>query len=207
MDQFIYKASHDLKGPLISICGLTNLALNENQEKNIKEYLRLINKTALRLSQTLSGLLKLATCESPENDIKEIQIRSRIEQIISELGSFQVKDIKISVEIPEQITLCSNEAIFNSVLQNLVENAIKYSSSDRESEIKISASKNLSSVTIKVKDNGIGIAEELKDKVFEMFFRANEAVSGSGLGLYIVKTYLEKNWRINLLRIQYQSRL
>jgi signal transduction histidine kinase len=78
------------------------------------------------------------------------------------------------------------------VLNNLITNAIKYQNLNAESLVKIKTSRNSNELSIEIQDNGIGIADELQPKIFEMFFRATELSSGSGLGLYIVKEIIDK---------------
>lgn len=78
------------------------------------------------------------------------------------------------------------------MLNNLITNAIKYQNLNAESLVKIKTSRNSNELSIEIQDNGIGIADELQPKIFEMFFRATELSSGSGLGLYIVKEIIDK---------------
>jgi signal transduction histidine kinase len=81
--------------------------------------------------------------------------------------------------------------LLNAVLQNLIENAIKYSS-DQSPYVEIKVSQQGSFILIEVSDNGQGIAEEHQSKIFEMFYRATQNATGTGLGLYILKRSLDR---------------
>ena len=80
----------------------------------------------------------------------------------------------------------------NVIFQNLIENAIKYSRNDVSPVVNVKVIKMGDQLEITVKDNGIGIREEYQSRIFEMFFRANDKVQGSGLGLYILKNAVDK---------------
>jgi len=86
----------------------------------------------------------------------------------------------------------SDETRLKIIFNNLISNAIKFHRSDNTPFIKISASEFLEYFEFTVADNGMGISPKLKDKIFDMFFRATESVQGSGLGLYILKEALSR---------------
>ena len=88
------------------------------------------------------------------------------------------------------ISFFCDKELLTSIFQNLLDNAIKYRT--ESSYVKISVKDEDKGVEIKVEDNGIGIPKSIHEKVFDMFFRANLSSKGSGLGLYLVKTSVEK---------------
>jgi signal transduction histidine kinase len=91
----------------------------------------------------------------------------------------------------EEVDFRSEWAFINTILQNLIENAIKYSQ-PLEPFVKISVKKRNAFTQISVVDNGQGIDETHQAKIFDMFYRANERIKGSGLGLYILKRAVER---------------
>jgi PAS domain S-box-containing protein len=192
MDQFVYKASHDIKGPLVSIIGLTNLAISEIKDADSVRYLSMINKTATRLNKTLMGLLNLAITEKTRKEVKEIRVLDTSQEIIDTLKHKEgFSEIAFKVIIDENLVVRTNEIVFNSVIQNLRDNAIKYRSR-KDPMVEIRAGKTGKGIEYSVKDNGIGIPHEFQSKIFEMFFRATQKSEGTGLGLYIVKNSIEK---------------
>jgi hypothetical protein len=103
------------------------------------------------------------------------------------------KNPTIQVAIDESLTVRTDPSRLRVILNNLISNSIKYSDPDKnELIITISASVSEDHFTFSVEDNGLGIAEDQKGKIFNMFYRASENAVGSGLGLYIVKESLER---------------
>ena len=82
--------------------------------------------------------------------------------------------------------------VLSSILQNLIQNSIAYRKRDSYSFVNVSVVPHDKNIVIEVSDNGKGIPKEFQNKVFDMFFRADEVSKGSGLGLYIIKTAVEK---------------
>ena len=100
---------------------------------------------------------------------------------------------RFNLELDRELLVLSDSSRLQVILNNLLSNSIKYADRNKaESVITITASATSNSFTFSVEDNGDGIAEDHQDKIFNMFYRASEKASGSGLGLYIVKETLEK---------------
>jgi signal transduction histidine kinase len=101
--------------------------------------------------------------------------------------------VKILTEINQSSEFYSNTGILNSVIQNLVENSIKYRSTQNGTPfVSINISEIGDNIVIQVEDNGRGIDQRIKDRVFDMFYRGTSDSKGSGLGLYIVENAIEK---------------
>jgi signal transduction histidine kinase len=101
-------------------------------------------------------------------------------------------EIDIIIDIDKKLTINTDETRLKVILNNLMANAIKYNNAEQEPYVRISAVAKKEHCSIEVKDNGRGIAKEFQPKIFDMFFRASDDSSGSGLGLYIVKETLDK---------------
>ena len=108
--------------------------------------------------------------------------------------------IDFQINVDDNLTFKSDEKRVNVILKNLIFNAVKYQNfNQRKPSIIVSANEDGNNLEISVKDNGEGIDPEIQDKVYDMFFRASEKSSGSGLGLYIVKEMVSKlDGKINL---------
>jgi signal transduction histidine kinase len=100
-------------------------------------------------------------------------------------------EVNFVKELPKDFEIVSDQLLLQSVLQNLIHNAINYRGAEAP-WIKITARKNDDAVEIEVADNGLGIPPDIKDKVFNMFYRGHPDSSGSGLGLFIVKNAVDK---------------
>ncbi len=193
MDNFVYKASHDLKGPLVSIIGLAEVARMEAGSSPVSSYLNMIIQTASKLNNTLVTLLKLAISDNALKEKKTFMVYNTVNSILSLLSEkARINNVQILNNISPEIDLCSNEVLFGTIIQNLVENAIKYKANKRRPFIQLNAVKEDSTLKITIIDNGIGIPEGQLGNIFNMFFRANRTQEGSGLGLFIVQNHIEK---------------
>ncbi|MFN3405252.1 MAG: sensor histidine kinase [Cytophagaceae bacterium] len=194
LDMFVYKASHDIKGPLKSLLGLTKVGVKTVQDQNSIEIFNHINKSIDKLDLMVSDLLELSRAKKAEVHKTNVNIRSVLDQVIESFKNFDGFDrMKFEVNIPESTELMSDHNMIHSILQNFVENAIKYSDKSKEtSYLKINISENEECFEISFEDNGLGISKDNASKIFDMFYKVNEGSIGTGLGLYIVKHNIEK---------------
>lgn len=192
LDTFFYKASHDLKGPLASILGIVNLARLENKEKVIEKYFSMIDTSVRRLDRTLMDLIELARTRKGVSKLSKIYVRALVDEILQSLSHTEnYPRIKFEIEVDGSIGIMADKVLVLSVFQNLIHNAINYGNKENPS-IKIRVDGTDSGIKLEVTDNGKGIADHVKHRVFEMFYRGHPDSSGSGLGLFIVKNAIEK---------------
>jgi signal transduction histidine kinase len=193
LDTFVYRASHDIKGPLRSLMGLSMLGAKESENKQLTSYFNHSLKTSQRLDKVLSTLLHMTRSRQSELTISQINFENLLNEI-TESFSFldEFKNFKIECSVNISRNFYTDEYLLYSILQNLTENALKYRRNTPDSFLNINVNGNEKGVTIVFKDNGKGIHKNYLDKIFEMFIRANESSTGSGLGLFIVKQYVEK---------------
>jgi PAS domain S-box-containing protein len=192
LDTFFYKASHDLKGPLASMMGVVYLGRMENKDPNVNRYFDMIETSVQRLDATLMDLIRLARTRKGASKLHAIGLAELVQQtmdVISHLPKFA--KTKFEFQIPEYLEVHTDKVLLQSVLQNLMHNAINYSNRHHP-QISISARENEDTVELQVSDNGDGIAAEIQPRIFEMFYRGHQDSNGSGLGLFIVKNALEK---------------
>lgn len=191
----IYRASHDLKGPLASVKGLFNLLKSESESvETYKQYLLLIEKSVNKLEDTLAGLLEVGLSSKNELQFLPINIRSYLEEIVGRFDNYPGRnEVLIHLTANDDLSIHTEKKIFQSIFQNLVENSIKYRKTNQNDAVtKISARRYKNGVKIKVRDNGLGMDRNLQKRAFDMFYRGHEHSEGSGLGLFIVKNNTEK---------------
>ncbi len=194
LNTFIYRSTHDLRGPLMTILGLTNVALDEEELDELRNYISMINECTHKLDDVL---LSLITTISIKNSIKktiEVNITKIINTILSGFNTINgFNKIKFFLDIKVKNKLITDEFAIISILKNIIENAIKYKDTQKENQsISIFIYDTDILLKIFIKDNGIGIPERFRSKVFDMFFRGTQICKGSGLGLYVVKNAVEK---------------
>jgi signal transduction histidine kinase len=144
------------------------------------------------MNDIVMGLINLTEIKNTEKIKFKIDFDKLINECVNSCRYLtHFEKIKIYKEI-ENFHFYSEWIIINTILQNLIENAIKYSDADKDAYVRIMVTKESSSVAIRVEDNGHGIAENHLEDIFNMFFRASDKASGTGLGLYILKRALER---------------
>lgn len=193
LDNFVYKVSHDLRAPLSSILGLVNLAKHDQNEDDIREYVRLIEQRVKQLDNFISDVLSHSKNLKLEVSSDKINIKEVIEKCFSDLSYLSgAEHIEKIINVSQDYFYCDKWRV-NEIFRNLISNAIKYHNQEVDNpyiKINIEVKDNL--VHIKFQDNGIGIDQDIIPKVFDMFYRATEYSEGSGIGLYIVKNAIEK---------------
>ena len=193
LDTFVYRASHDIKGPLRSLMGLSLLGEKESSDKQIKEYFIHSFKTSTRLDKVLGTLLNMTRSRKTELHYSRIDIEAIFKEILSDFSHHEnFKNIRTDIIVNNTSEFHSDKYLLYSILQNLTENAIQYRNGSLESFLEIAVEIDTKKATFSFKDNGTGIKQTHIDKIFDMFVRADESSQGSGLGLFIVKQYVEK---------------
>ncbi len=193
LDKFVYSASHDLRAPLASVLGLVNVARLDNG-KDIPIYLDLIEKSIQRLDGFIRDIIDFSRNARMEIIREEILFDTIIYEVLDNLRYLDEKNgILRIVTVNGHGTFCADSRRLKIILSNLISNAIKYHNLRNENPfIEIKVDYDDTRATIRVIDNGMGIAEDHLLHVFKMFYRANETIKGSGLGLYIVSETIEK---------------
>lgn len=189
-EEFFANASHELKTPLTAMLGLTEIALAKEEDEGTRRQLERIHKESLRLSELISDMLKLSNLESLKDDETAVSVsmESIATEVISELASLiKAKNIKATVK--GSATVIADEKRMYELMQNLCSNAVNYNKDG--GEIEIILEQNANGATVRVRDTGIGIAEENIPHLCERFYRVDKSRSkktgGTGLGLAIVK--------------------
>jgi PAS domain S-box-containing protein len=195
LKQFSYITSHNLRAPLSNLTGLLNLLEDipiENQE--LKEILNGFNKSTHLLNDTINDLVKVIIIkDNPSIQKEAVLIKEIFENVFSQLN-FQIELYKPIIKLNfENVSIINiNKAYIESILLNLLTNAIKYKSENRKLKITITASEIDDTVVLTFKDNGIGIdLARNRDKIFGLYQRFHNYPDSKGLGLYLVKSQVE----------------
>ena len=191
---YIYRMTHDLRGPISSALGLVYIAKREVKEEPLITYLNKIEESNKKLDSILFNLIEvIRTLKSTVITKELINFKTIINEILSGFEhSPKRKGINIEVKDNSKIEYYSDKKLMNSILLNLIHNSINYHDKSTNASISIEISELNSNLYINVSDNGAGISDDIKSKVYDMFYRGNEDSKGSGLGLYIVKNAVEK---------------
>ncbi|UII29410.1 tetratricopeptide repeat-containing sensor histidine kinase [Fulvivirga maritima] len=196
LDNFIYKTSHDIRGPLATLQGICNVALIDIKDAKAVDYFKKLGSTAKKLNEILSKLLIINQINNSLITEERVDFNDLIENVIVKQKKNQSgKKVKISKEIDDHLYFKSDVELLKIILNNLIGNAFKfYNTSSRvDSFVHITVKKlKADDVEIRVIDNGIGIEDKASIKIFEIFSKASEMGDSAGLGLYLVKLAVEK---------------
>lgn len=195
LDNFIYKTSHDIRGPLASLKGMCNVAIMDVKDELALSYFYKLDATAERLNTILTRLLIINQINNSSASLELIDFRSIIDDVvILERKKGLPPKLTIRKEIQPGIVFYSDKELIRIILENLIDNAIKfYNDSGRvDPFVDIKIGSDNGEVKIRVLDNGIGISQINPDKIFQMFSRASERSGTGGIGLYLTKTATEK---------------
>lgn len=195
LDSFVYRASHDLKGPLASLLGLVSIAKAELTDNEVAtRYLDLMERRGERLDTILVDLIEATQVKQAKVELATIQPSELLHEVLEHIKyKSGMSEVDFRVQVDEELEIVTDRKLLRAILNNYIENAAKYRDPQKEkaiSETKISLKDG--QIHISVKDNGVGIPESAQNSVFDMFFRGTNTVSGSGLGLYIVKQAVDK---------------
>lgn len=194
LDRFVYSTSHDLRAPLASVLGLISLSERTENPEELKRYLGMMKQRV----NSLDSFIKDITDYSRNNRQQINSSRVNMHQLASEVWESLrftqgAEEIHFTICIPGDFEVHTDAARMQTILSNLLSNAIRYHDHRKEDKfIELSLQLTDQSFSLNVKDNGQGIEPQYQKQVFDMFFRANENSSGSGLGLYIVKETIAK---------------
>ncbi|WNB16940.1 sensor histidine kinase [Marivirga arenosa] len=190
LDTVLYKASHDLRAPLSSIAGISNLI---NRETNNVELTNLLFKTNNRMDKLLKKLSTVSEIHQP-GQFEEIiisDIVTRIMDSFQELIKERNIDFNLQIDVPKNVLSISK--LVEVSIYHLIENALYFSWVDNNQQPRVELNIQLedNALKIKVSDNGVGVDKNIEPKLFEMFHVGSEYSDGNGLGLYIVQKSAE----------------
>ncbi len=196
---YLYRSSHDILGPIASLKGLCHVARIDVKNEEAKRYLHDIEKTTERLEHVVRSLNAVYTVKTQmTSDQQDLLLKVNIATLIQEIidTSFhQYRDsVKFIINTEKAPEVVIYAALIRIVLYELINNAIIYrKENEAEPYVAIEAYQDHATqqLIMLVNDNGSGVPAEIQKELFSMFKRGHNYSSGSGLGLYIVKSALD----------------
>jgi signal transduction histidine kinase len=220
LKQFAYIVSHDLRAPLVNLKGFAaeldsamqvvrpalDTVLPQLDEKqrqavvtalraDIPEALDFIGSSVVRMDHFVNALLKLSRLGRRELKPEPVDMNALV-QVTLKAMAHQIEERQVQVTVQPLPEVVADQTSMEQIVGNLLDNAVKYLDSDRSGEIEIAAERGRGETTFHIRDNGCGIAQDDRDKVFAPFRRAGrhaERVAGEGMGLPYVQALVRRH--------------
>jgi PAS domain S-box-containing protein len=194
MERFTYTVSHDLKSPLVTIRGFLGMlekdAAAGNAERMRSDIARIHSATE-KMQQLLDELLQLSRIGRVVNPPQRVSLGDLAREAI-ELTAGRASARGVHIEVtPDPPVLYGDRPRLLEVVQNLLDNALKFMGEQSEPRVEIGGSVHSGRATCFVRDNGIGVEPRYHDKIFGLFERLVQNVDGTGIGLALVKRIIE----------------
>jgi signal transduction histidine kinase len=194
LDNFVYSISHDLRSPLLSIKGILGMV---SDEVAFDEQNRTLMDMALdstdRLDGTIQEILDYSRNSRTELRLSEVDLAGIVKTVFSDLRYAAPEGFIFRLEDLIKEPVLTDHYRVATLLKNIIGNAVKYRrNSVPDPQVEVVLERIDEFISIQVIDNGTGIPEKNIGQVFDMFFRANITVSGTGLGLYICREIINR---------------
>lgn len=189
LDTFLYKSSHDLRGPIARMQGIINLGLLESAEPSAQMYFNMLKQVTDELNTLLLRLLMVHNIHQHAYEAEEIPFRGYVDALIKNYANKGkgLQPVNIVNKVPEQMLVKADRELLTIALVNLLQNSIVFSDNFNPyielDAIYLPSGKYI----ITVSDNGMGIPLQYQEKIFDMFFQGSTRSTGTGLGLYMAR--------------------
>lgn len=192
LQQFSYVVSHNLRGPIARLLGLTSLLKTLPPGEEQEKFIELTHQSGVDLDNIVTDLSKIINLKGGMNSLERVDLKAEFDIAMQQNAIPEHYRPCVSVDFEEGVSVRSVKAFVQSIFYNLLSNAYKYRSPDRDLQIQVQVKKVNEAVEITIRDNGLGIdLTKHRDAVFKLFKRFHLNADGRGLGLYLVKEQVE----------------
>jgi len=195
IEQFIYTTSHDLRTPLVTVkafLGFLEKDMAAQDQTRIAQDLQFIHGAADKMKDLLDELLELSRNDLGEIRMEQVTLRSILDEVLDSLAAVIKEQHVEIVRLDADLPLFGDRSRMCQIWLNLIENAVKYSRENSRPRIELGLRSDGGETVFFVRDNGIGIAPDYRDKIFNMFEKLDSSSPGAGLGLSMIKRIVEK---------------
>jgi PAS domain S-box-containing protein len=195
LEAFVYSVSHDLRAPLRSVHRYATMILEDHAEglpQEVKDHLRLITAGAVRMDDLIRDLLAYSHVSRQEITLSPVDTASVVTEVLKNLtGDIRERQADVAVDggLPAVV---GDAVLLSQAISNLLSNALKFVPPGTHPRVRIHAESRGPTVRLWVDDNGIGIADQAKGRLFRLFERLTREYPGTGIGLAIVKRAIER---------------
>lgn len=194
LDKFAYSATHDMRGPILSVLGLIDISKKVEDVPELMSMLEMMESAMVKLDNYIQNIHDYYNLRRGEIKISEVNFEKMVADMkdIYEVSAV-TNHTRFKTSVQQNETFRSDDISLKIILNNLLSNSFKYQRRDNnEKQVELDVTVARGEAVITVKDNGIGIPENSISQIFNMFYRATSEELGSGFGLYNVKDALSK---------------
>jgi signal transduction histidine kinase len=189
---FMYRASHDIRGPLSTMKGLISIARLESEPSEMLRMIDMMGTSAEKMDHIVTDLIETIAVRDMSVIKESVDLKSLIERIIKGYSGHAGRT-KFNIDSHLESEFYSDSRLISLILKRVIDNAVKFQNHTLPgSFVNINLRSREKGVKITVSDNGVGIGQQYLPKVFDMFYRANTESDGIGLGLYLAKICTDK---------------
>jgi signal transduction histidine kinase len=194
MNQFVYSLSHELRGPLMSISGISKLAKLEIDDSQTREYFDMIDSATLKLDDYIYKMLDFYRSTKIDHKVAKVDFKEILKQQMEAYhAKFDLSGFNLDLQVSQDSDFFTDDAKIRVILNNLFSNSFQFQKPEpgpKNISLKVNVSEDTALIVIE--DNGIGIDAKYHPEVFNLFTRATQKNVGVGLGLYMVKEAVEQ---------------
>ena len=194
LEAFSYSISHDLRAPLRSMIGFSDILLEEYAPKldtDGAEFLQRIGLAGRRMDRLIQDVLNFSRLSSSEIELGPVNSDALLRDVIRSYPNLHTDRVTITLE-PGLPFVRANEGLLTQCVANLLDNAVKFVPAERHAQIHVTAQSAHGRTRLYFRDNGIGIPGHSLGRIFDIFQRVGRDTDGTGIGLAIVRRATEK---------------
>ncbi|MBY5951003.1 hybrid sensor histidine kinase/response regulator [Algoriphagus sp. NF] len=194
MNQFVYSLSHELRGPLMSISGVSKLAKMEIKDPHVLEFFDMIDTATTKLDDFIYKMLDFYRSTKIDHKITQIDFKEVVnQQMEAYRAKFDLSHFHVELQVNQEEPFFSDDSKIRVILNNLFSNSVQFMKNEHgEKRIALTIDVRDGEAIVMLEDNGIGIEDRHHPEVFNLFTRATQQNVGTGLGLYMVKEAVEQ---------------
>jgi len=193
LQQFAYIVSHNLRAPLTNIMALAQVLKNTRNSDDEEYMIRMLEESCTKLDVVIKDINSILEVKNNLIEVfEEINFEALFDSIISALGITSADNIKFEFNFEQANSIRSIKSYMHSILINLISNSIKFRKLNQLLIIKVETVKKKDGIEVKFTDNGRGFDKTKKEQVFSLYKRFHHDVEGKGMGLFMVKTQVER---------------
>lgn len=191
-DQMVYRLSHDFKSPMVNVKSLSSMAQEVTDPKQLKFIFTKIDESLGLFETLVNDMNNFVTYSRGEVFPINFQLQELVETTWAVAGKAHPHNMEMNVQLPPDLRIHSDPQKVSLILDSIMRNAILFKESDKEGLFRVLGKTEGSNLELTLSDNGPGIPEEVRGRVFDLFFRGDERSRGLGMGLYLVRATMEQ---------------